>query len=253
MRTRDQVHKKAVKSGLTSDWVEYRRLRNKVSVNRKARRNYFAKKLQENRSNPVRFWNTLRIVLPSKSNRCEIDKVVVGEKDLTDKKDIADSLNEFFTTVTSTLLASRPSFDHESCLTEQLENPIRTLKFHTLCEVDVLKALQNLDSSKATGVDNIPTKALKIAAPYISNVMTNIFNTSYMKGQYPSAWKIAKVSPIYKGGSKNERDNRRPISVLQCISKIHEFLIMYNSAWSSASHSQPNHHCPLGLQFHQWL
>ena len=52
--------------------------------------------------------------------------------------------------------------------------------------------------------------------------MTNIINTLYMKGQYPSAWKIAKVNPIYKGGSKNVCDNQRPISVLPCLSKTHE-------------------------------
>ncbi len=223
MRTRDQTHKKAVKSGLTSDWVEYRCLRNKVtSVNRKARRNYFAKKLQENRSNPRKFWNTLHIVLPSKSNRDEIDKLVVGDKELTDKKDIANSLNEFFTTVASTLLASRPSPDLVPCSSEQIYNSTKTLEFHLLYEADVLKALQNLDSTKATGPDKIPAKALKIAAPYISNVITNIFNTSYTNGQYPSAWKIAKVTPIHKGGSKNEHDNQRPISVLPCISKIRE-------------------------------
>ena len=45
-------------------------------------------------------------MLPSKRNKCEIDKLVIGEKELTDKKDIADSLNEFFMTVASTLLAS---------------------------------------------------------------------------------------------------------------------------------------------------
>lgn len=75
---------------------------------------------------------------------------------------------------------------------------------------------------KATGADNIPAKVLKIAAPYICKVVTNVFNASYMSGQYPSIWKLAKVTPIYKGGSKTERNNQRPISVLPCISKIQE-------------------------------
>ena len=39
---------------------------------------------------------------------------------------------------------------------------------------------------------------------------------------YPSVWKIAKVTPSYKGGSKTERDNQRPISVLPCISMVYK-------------------------------
>ena len=36
---------------------------------------------------------------------------------------------------------------------------------------------------------------------------------------YPSVWKIARVTPSYKGGSKTERDNQRPIS---CILMVYE-------------------------------
>ena len=224
MRARDQVHKKAVKSGLTCDWKEYKHLRNRVtSANRKARRNYFSNKLNENRSNPRAFWNILCSVLPSKSNRSVINKLVVNDKELTNKKDIANSLNEYFTTIASTLLGNRPSSDTELYPIEQpIINPTSTFKFQSLCEADVFYALQTMDSFKATGADNIPAKVLKIAAPYISKVVTNIFNASYMSGKFPSIWKVAKVTPLYKGGLKTERDNHRPISVLPCISKIQE-------------------------------
>ena len=33
---------------------------------------------------------------------------------------------------------------------------------------------------------------------------------------------MARVTPLYKGGSKTERDNQRPISVLPCVSKVQE-------------------------------
>ena len=35
-------------------------------------------------------------------------------------------------------------------------------------------------------------------------------------------WKIARVTPLYKGRSKTERDNQQPISVLPCLSKGYE-------------------------------
>ena len=148
---------------------------------------------------------------------------MVNDKELTNKKDIANSLNEYFTTIASTLLGNRPSSDTELYPIEQpIINPTSTFKFQSLCEADVFYALQTMDSFKATGADNIPAKVLKIAAPYISKVVTNIFNASYMSGKFPSIWEVAKVTPLYKGGLKTERDNHRPISVLPCISKIQE-------------------------------
>ena len=38
-------------------------------------------------------------------------------------------------------------------------------------------------------------------------------------GQFPNAMKCAKVFPIFKGGSKSDPSNYRPISILSTISK----------------------------------
>ena len=67
MRERDHQHKKAIKHGLSTDWNEFKRLRNMVtSINRKRRKNDFATKLEENRGNPRAYWKkTLRQILPS--------------------------------------------------------------------------------------------------------------------------------------------------------------------------------------------
>ena len=222
MRTRDQMHKKAKRPGLSQDWNEYRRLRNKVTeINRKARKGYFRNKLEENRGKPKAFWDALRLVLPSKKNCNEIDcneieRLVVDGEELSDKRDIANSLNEYFTTIASSLLASHQS--HEYLAAPQQENdPVisnNTFKFRVLNEDDVFNVLQTMDISKATGADNISAKVLKTAAPYISNVVSNIFNACYIS--------TARVTPLFKGGSKTDRDNRRPISVLPCISKAQE-------------------------------
>jgi hypothetical protein len=107
MRTRDQVNKKAKWSGLSQDWNEYKRLRNKVSeINRKARKDYFKNKLEENRGKPKAFLGTWRLVLPSKKNFNEIEKLVVDGKELSDKRNITNSLNEYLTKYASALLTS---------------------------------------------------------------------------------------------------------------------------------------------------
>ena len=40
----------------------------------------------------------------------------------------------------------------------------------------------------------------------------------------PSDWKLAKVSPIFKNGSKSDLNNYRPISAIPTVAKIFEKL-----------------------------
>ncbi|CAB4043715.1 Hypothetical predicted protein, partial [Paramuricea clavata] len=224
MRKRHQMHKRARKSGSSVDWDEYKRLRNLVtSALRKKRRNYFSNKLNETRGNPKAFWDTLHLVYPGKSQQNVIEKLIVGGKELCDKQDIANSLNEFFTTIANSLLSNQPPPNLQS--SNSTVDCSDIFNFKSLNESDVLNALTMINTGKATGADEIPAKALKIAAPYISQVLTKIFNTSYQNGHYPSLWKVARVIPLFKGGCRTERDNQRPISVLPCVSKIHESFV----------------------------
>ena len=52
-----------------------------------------------------------------------------------------------------------------------------------------------------------------------------IFNTSLTLGVFPDIWKLAKVSPIFKTGARNNKNNYRPISVLSISSKLIEKIV----------------------------
>ena len=54
-----------------------------------------------------------------------------------------------------------------------------------------------------------------------------LFGKSIEKGVFPDALKIARVTPLFKGGDPGDTSNYRPISVLCCFSKILE-RVMYN-------------------------
>ena len=147
MRTRDQVHKKAKKSALPQDWSEYRRLRNNVTkMNRKARKSHFRNKLEENRGKPKAFWDILRLVLPSMKNSTEVDMLVVNGEELSDKHDIANSLNEYFTTIASTLLTDRQSEGNSINLQEENERVAssKSFNFRAISKDDVQPRTQGL-------------------------------------------------------------------------------------------------------------
>ena len=61
--------------------------------------------------------------------------------------------------------------------------------------------------------------------------LAHIINMSLLTGVYPDLLKIAKVIPIHKGGSTQDINNYRPISLLSIFDKIIEKLIhkrLYN-------------------------
>ena len=60
----------------------------------------------------------------------------------------------------------------------------------------VLSFLKKIDEKKATGLDRIPSKLLKMAASIIAPSLTFIFSKSILTGIYPNDWKAAKVTPL---------------------------------------------------------
>ena len=49
-----------------------------------------------------------------------------------------------------------------------------------------------------------------------------LFNSSLRPGTFPDRWKIARITPIYKSGAKDDTNNYRPISILSVLSKLFE-------------------------------
>jgi len=85
----------------------------------------------------------------------------------------------------------------------------------------VYSQLIHLDISNSTGSDQISAKFLQMSAQ-IAPALTQIFNLSISKAEFPSPFKSARVIPIHKKGPKLDFTNYRPISVLPITSLILE-------------------------------
>ena len=77
-----------------------------------------------------------------------------------------------------------------------------------------------------------PTKISECFNDYFANAGPNIANSigrcnsNYeCNGYFPLDWKIARVTPLHKKGSKNLMENYRPISILPIISKVFERIL----------------------------
>ena len=95
-------------------------------------------------------------------------------------------------------------------------------QFQPITSDFVTKMIKQLKPNKAIGLDKISARLLKEAVEVVTPTITSLFNISLETEIYPSTWKLAKVTPLFKKGSRQDPSNYRPISVLPTISKILE-------------------------------
>jgi hypothetical protein len=114
-------------------------------------------------------------------------------------------------------------FAKQSCLDDS-NVPIPPVTPYTDASIDsmpltadeVMKVINGLNTTKATGPDGIGNSFIKKVFPPFSNEITIFFNYCILHGVFPMQWKISNVIPVF---------NYRPISLLPCLSKIFERLV----------------------------
>ena len=71
----------------------------------------------------------------------------------------------------------------------------------------------------------ISNSILTFSKDIISNSLSDIFNESFRQQIFPDEFKVARVTPIHKGGERDDVGNYRPISVLSTVARVFEKLI----------------------------
>lgn len=136
-------------------------------------------------------WKAIKETLPS--NRCEINAIFSDGKLQTDPPSIAETLNNRSTSIGKKLAKAFSSALPDlsfACSSNFSIQPV-TISF-------VEEQLSQLKTNKAIGLDNISACLLRDSASVLARSIRYIINLSLESGRFPSSWKCAKVTALFK-------------------------------------------------------
>lgn len=222
IRKREKIRKRLKTHRTSFNINKYKQIRNKiVNLLRNAKRKYhesICEKIKTSQFASKNWWTLIKQLTHLSNKPSNLNILVENDIAITDDREKADLLNNFF--------ASQSTLDDKNCPSlENIENPVLnycTIESIQISVSDVKDLLKLIDTSKATGPDSISPKILKEAYNELAYPLSKIFNLSLACNTFPNKWKLSNIVPIFKKNNPKFVENYRPISLLSVISKIFE-------------------------------
>ena len=146
---------------------------------------------------------------------------------MNDQQAVSDTFNDFFVNVAKNIGNDSISVnkEHPSIIkiAQHKKNNDVNFNFEPVQMDFVDKQIDKLNCKKATGIDGISSKLIKLARPPTIVVpLTDLINQSFSTAVFPDQLKLAQVTPLHKKNSTLDKGNYRPVSILPVVSKLFE-------------------------------
>ena len=162
-------------------------------------------------------WKSIKTLTELKKNVKTANHLEVDDRIIDNVEEMADQFNSYFTTVAEKL---RSQLSNTPCDLSKLFSFVKSRKdpevqfsIPAITSSQIGRIILKISPNKTSGIDKISARFLRMAAPAISDSLAKIINLSFTQGKFPSRWKIAKITPIYKSGTESDPSHYRPISV----------------------------------------
>ena len=183
-----------------------------------------ASKLQNTKKTSKCYWFLLKIFLNIKKIPL-MPPLFHSNCFISDFKQKAELFNNFFSNQCSLIN------NNSKLPTNLIHITDWCLSSVTFSAGDIAKIIQNLNSNKAHGHDNISIRMLKICGDTIGKPLELIIKQALITGTYHSDWKKGNIVPVHKKGDKQNIKNYRPVSLLPICGKVFE-RILFNNVFS---------------------
>ena len=154
--------------------------------------------------------------------RAGIGPIVTNGVTLTEDKDMVKAFSDHFVSVFTKDTACS-DLSNQSC--GNSGSDIVSCGSPEISLSLIRKHLRALKITKAAGPDEIHARVLNETEAEIALPLFLIFKRSLHYAEIPMDWKAANIVPIFKGGSKQEVKNYRPVSLTSVVSKLFEKII----------------------------
>ena len=206
---------------------KHARYRNKLNKTiKQAKRAALKKSIEATQNDPKQQAKILKSVIPSNSQpRTSPTTLTYENTTHTDPTKIANALNDHYITIGGKTAKTIPRGldDDERENNDETDFPTFTLRHIT--EKDTENIMKNINPNKASDIYKIKPAIIKDLTPFLTPVLTELYNRSIDEQQYPDSLKFTKVIEVYKAKDKTLPVNYRPISLLPIIAKILDTLI----------------------------
>ena len=205
--------------------ILYNLFRNKVNRELIKFKKSYATFFENHCNNIKKTWQGIRSIINIKNPvspriaQLNINGIIIDKP-----KQVANEVNNFIVNVgpsTEKDVPKVPNILPDNFLKNR--NQFNLIIAHVSNE-EVLEIIKSL-TNKANGPSSIPLNLLQDVADIIVFPLCHIINKSFLKGIFPDKLKIVKVVPLHKGGSTEDLNNFRPISLLSIFDKIIEKLM----------------------------
>ena len=227
-KTKLKLHKLSISNPTPTNILIYRTHRNLYNTSvRQARATYYENNLANSVKDPKKTWQILKEAANLSSTNTAITEISNNGITTSDNTEIANSLNDFFSSVGTKISDSIPhsNIDPLSYCNDYPDIPHLDLAGTGPCQVG--NTIKMLVSKSSTDLDGISSKLLKAIRSEIEAPLAHIFNLSLTTGIFPHKLKTSKVIPIHKAGDHTNCDNYRPITIVNAFSKILEKIVYY--------------------------
>lgn len=226
MNRRYRLLKKCDGTAKTSNtWEEYKKSRNKVTkMLREAETAYWQKQFK-NAKNPSDFWNLVNKIQNKNHNKHKrigpLQQQHSSQEITTSNTEKAELINDYFVNIGS-VLAENFHSDNEDNPAMLFHRVTPTIINPSSDTAKLASALSKIKPGKAAGPDEIHSKDLIAAEGSLINGLDIVFRKSFECSRFPTMWKLARVSAIFKKGNSLDPANYRPLSMLSLPGKLLE-------------------------------
>jgi hypothetical protein len=237
--TKNRLHKISLNNPTPENTQGFKRYRNIYNaLIRRSRKNYYYHNLNMFKRNPKKTWSILKEAMGVGGvDRNEINEIKTKDVYITDKVQMAEEFNNFFSQIGKQISNSIPPSTTDPLAYINVPDNVPNLEFYPCSPAQIVSLVKNFENKSSPDLDGISMSLIKKVIIEISNPLSHIFTLSMSMGVFPDLFKTVRIVPIFKSGDKLSCDNYRPISLVKTISKILEKIVQI----SLVNHLEINH------------